>query len=37
MYSRQDREKFATRITLIAAIPFVILFNLAMILIIESL
>ena len=37
MYSRQDNEKFATRITLIAVIPFVILFILAMIGIIESL
>ena len=37
MYSHQDNEKFATRITLIAAIPFVILFTLAMIGIIENL
>lgn len=33
----QDKEKFATRIALIATIPFVILFILAMIGILESL
>lgn len=37
MYSHQDHEKLATRITLITTIPFVILFILAMIRIIESL
>ena len=37
MYSQHDNEKFATQITLIAALPFVILFVLAMIGIIESL
>ena len=37
MYSHQDNEKFATGITLIATIPFVTLFILAMIGIIESL
>ena len=33
----RDKEKFATRITLIATIPFITLFILAMIRIIESL
>ena len=37
MYSQHDNEKFATQITLIATLPFVILFVLAMIGIIESL
>lgn len=31
MYSRQNKDRFATKITLIATIPFVILFILAMI------
>lgn len=37
MYSHQDKERFAIRITLIATIPFIILFILAMIRIFESL
>lgn len=37
MYSHEDKDKFATMITLIATIPFVILFILAMIGIIVSL
>lgn len=37
MYSHKDEVEFATRITLIATVPFVILFILAMIGIIVSL
>ena len=37
MYSHEDRDKFAIRISLIATIPFIILFILAMIGIITSL
>lgn len=37
MYSHEDKDKFATRITLIATVPFGILFVLAMIGIIVSL
>lgn len=37
MYSHKDKDKFATEITLIATIPFVILFILAMVGIIVSL
>lgn len=37
MYSHEDKDKFATMITLIATMPFVILFILAMIGIIVSL
>jgi len=31
MYSHEDKDKFATKTTLIATLPFVILFVLAMI------
>ena len=37
MYSHEDRDRFATKIVLIATVPFVILFILAMIAIIVSL
>lgn len=37
MYSHRDKDKFATMITLIATVPFVILFVLAMIEIVVSL
>lgn len=37
MYSHEDKDKFATTITLIATVPFVILFVLAMICILVSL
>lgn len=37
MYSHEDKDKFATMITLIATIPFAVLFILAMIGIIVSL
>ena len=37
MYSHEDRDRFAIRITLIATIPFVVLFILAMVGIIVSL
>lgn len=37
MYSHEDKDKFATMITLIATVPFAILFVLAMIRIIVSL
>ena len=37
MYSHEDKDRFATRITLIATVPFVLLFILAMIGIIASL
>lgn len=37
MYSHEDKDRFATKITLIATVPFVILFILAMIKIIVSL
>lgn len=37
MYSHEDRDRFATKITLIATVPFVILFILALIGIIVSL
>lgn len=37
MYSREDKDKFVTKITLIATVPFGILFILAMIGIIVSL
>lgn len=37
MYSHEDKDKFATMITLIATVPLVILFVLAMIKIIVSL
>lgn len=37
MYSLEDKDKFAIMITLIATVPFVILFILAMIGIIVSL
>lgn len=37
MYSHEDKDKFAIRITLIATVPFVILFILAMIRIFVSL
>lgn len=37
MYSHEDKDKFATMITLIATVPFVVLFILAMIGIIVSL
>lgn len=37
MYSHEDKDKFATMITLIATVPFVVLFVLAMICILVSL
>ena len=37
MYSHEDKDKFATAIVLIATVPFVILFILAMVGIIVSL
>lgn len=37
MYSHEDKDKFATMITLIATVPFVILFVLALICICASL
>ena len=37
MYSHEDRDRFAIKITLIATMPFVVLFILAMIGIIVSL
>lgn len=37
MYSHEDKDKFATKITLIATVPFVVLFVLAMIAILVSL
>lgn len=37
MYSYEDKDKFATMITLIATVPFAILFVLAMITILMSL
>ena len=37
MYSHEDRDRFAIRISLIATMPFVVLFILAMIEIIVSL
>ena len=37
MYSHEDKDKFAIKLTLIATVPFVILFILAMIEIIVSL
>ena len=37
MYSHEDKDKFATMITLLATAPFVLLFILAMIGIIVSL
>lgn len=37
MYSHEDKDKFATRITLIATVPFGILFVLALICIRASL
>lgn len=37
MYSHEDKDKFATMITLIATVPFVILFVLAMIATLTSL
>jgi hypothetical protein len=37
MYSHEDKDKFATKITLIAAVPFGILFILALICICASL
>lgn len=37
MYSHEDKDKFATMITLIATVPFGILFVLAMIAILVSL
>lgn len=37
MYSHEDKDRFATRITLIATVPFGILFVLALICICASL
>lgn len=37
MYFHEDKDKFATMITLIATVPFVILFVLAMICILVNL
>lgn len=37
MYSHEDRDRFAIKISLIATVPFVVLFILAMIGIIVSL
>lgn len=37
MYSHDDKDKFATKITLIATVPFAILFVLAMIAILINL
>lgn len=37
MYSHEDKDKFATMITLIATVPFAVLFVLAMIGIIVNL
>lgn len=37
MYSHEDKDKFATMITLIATVPFVVLFVLAMIAILVNL
>ena len=37
MYSHEDKDKFATMITLIATVPFAVLFILAMISILVSL
>ena len=37
MYSHEDKNKFATKITLLATVPFVVLFVLAMIAILVNL